>query len=71
MGLLENLTLVFLAGLVTALATGIGALPFFFFDDINDRWNVVLWVFSSGVMFAASGFGLVDEGLAEGRPRRS
>ncbi|MGZ0748364.1 ZIP family metal transporter [Haloparvum sp. AD34] len=66
MGLLENLTLVFLAGLVTALATGIGALPFFFFDEINDRWNVVLWGFSSGVMLAASGFGLVDEGLAEG-----
>lgn len=42
MGLLANLALVFLAGLVTALATGIGALPFFF-EDINDRWNGVLW----------------------------
>ena len=68
MGLLENLTLVFLAGLATALATGIGALPFFFFDDINDRWNVVLWGFSSGVMVAASVFGLINEGLAEGTP---
>ena len=43
MGLLENLTLVFIAGFVTALATGVGALPFFFFDEISDRWNIVLW----------------------------
>jgi ZIP family zinc transporter len=68
MGLLENLTLVFVAGFVTALATGIGALPFFFFDDISDRWNIVLWGFSSGIMVSASVFGLIEEGLAEGTP---
>lgn len=66
MGLLENLVLVFVAGFVTALATGIGALPFFFFDEISDRRNVVLWGLASGIMVAASVFGLVDEGLAEG-----
>ncbi|ELY98755.1 ZIP family metal transporter [Natrialba aegyptia] len=66
MGLLENLALVFVAGLITALATGIGALPFFFFESINDRQNVVLWGLASGIMLAASVFGLVDEGLAEG-----
>ena len=44
---------VFLAGLVTALATGLGALPFFF-EDIPDRWNVVLWGFASGIMLSAS-----------------
>ncbi len=62
----ENLVLVFVAGFVTALATGIGALPFFFFDDISDRWNVVLWGLSSGIMVSASVFGLIEEGLAEG-----
>jgi len=36
MAILENLALVFVAGFVTALATGLGALPFFFFDDIGD-----------------------------------
>ncbi|WP_226004135.1 ZIP family metal transporter [Natrinema salinisoli] len=66
MALLENLLLVFVAGLVTALATGIGALPFFFFEGISDRRNVILWGLSSGIMISASTFGLIDEGLAEG-----
>lgn len=55
---------VFVAGLVTALATGLGAIPFFLFDDISDRWNVALWGLASGIMLAASGFGLLGEGLA-------
>ncbi|MDZ5813259.1 ZIP family metal transporter, partial [Halorubrum sp. AD140] len=59
---------VFVAGLITALATGIGALPFFFFDAISDRGNVALWGFASGIMVAASLFGLIQEGLAEGTP---
>jgi ZIP family zinc transporter len=66
MGVIENFTLVFVAGLVTALATGLGAIPFFLVDDVSDRWNVVLWGLASGIMVAASVFGLVGEGLAEG-----
>ncbi|MFC7230372.1 ZIP family metal transporter [Saliphagus sp. GCM10025308] len=66
MSLLENLTLVFVAGFVTALATGLGALPFFFFDEISNRHNVVLWGLASGIMVSASVFGLIEEGLAEG-----
>jgi ZIP family zinc transporter len=58
------LAFVFLAGLITALATGLGALPFFLFDEITDRWNVVLWGLASGIMLAASGFGLLAEGLS-------
>ncbi|WP_144927101.1 ZIP family metal transporter [Halorubrum salsamenti] len=65
---LDAFAFVFVAGLVTALATGVGALPFFFFDTISDRGNVALWGFASGIMVAASLFGLVDEGLAEGTP---
>ncbi|SEW13442.1 ZIP family metal transporter [Natrinema salifodinae] len=68
MALLENLALVFVAGLITALATGLGALPFFFFEGLSDRRNVVLWGLSSGIMLSASTFGLVEEGLAEGTP---
>ncbi|SIR76848.1 ZIP family metal transporter [Natronorubrum thiooxidans] len=66
MSLLENLVLVFVAGFITALATGIGALPFFFFDSISDRRSVMLWGLSSGIMVSASVFGLIEEGLAEG-----
>jgi ZIP family zinc transporter len=68
MVLFENLVLVFVAGFMTALATGLGALPFFFFEKISDRWNVVLWGFSSGIMVSASLFGLIEEGLTEGSP---
>ena len=63
---LDAVAFVFVAGLVTALATGVGALPFFFFESISDRGNVALWGFASGIMLAASLFGLVDEGLVEG-----
>ncbi|MFP4632646.1 MAG: ZIP family metal transporter [Halobacteriales archaeon] len=68
MALAAEISLVFVAGFITALATGLGALPFFVWDDISQRANVVLWGFASGVMVAASVFGLVDEGLSEGGP---
>jgi ZIP family zinc transporter len=64
MALHAELALVFVAGLITALATGLGALPFFFVEDISDRWNVVLWGLASGIMVSASVFGLFSEGLA-------
>lgn len=64
MALVENLLIVFVAGLLTALATGLGALPFFFVDDFSDRWNVGLWGVASGIMVTVSVLGLVDEGLA-------
>jgi ZIP family zinc transporter len=65
-----DLAFVFGAGLVTALATGLGALPFFLFEEIGDRWNVALWGLASGIMLAASVSGLLVEGLAasEGLP---
>ncbi len=66
MGLLANLVLVFIAGLVTALATGVGAIPFFLVDDVSDRWNVTLWGLASGIMVAASVFGLIFEGVSNG-----
>ena len=68
MSVAADIGFVFVAGLLTALATGLGAIPFFFFDDISDRWNIVLWGLSSGIMISASLFGLVDEGLAAGEP---
>jgi ZIP family zinc transporter len=64
MVLLENVALVFVAGFITALATGLGAVPFFFFDKISVRWNVVLWGLASGIMVSASVFGLILEGAA-------
>ncbi|RLM59865.1 ZIP family metal transporter [Halobellus sp. Atlit-31R] len=62
---LGSLAFVFVAGLITALATGLGALPFFFLSDVSDRWNVALWGIASGIMLSASVFGLVLEALGE------
>lgn len=39
---LAEFSLVFGAALLTAIATGLGAIPFFLVDDVNDRWNVAL-----------------------------
>lgn len=66
MAALEAFALVFTAGLVTALATGLGAVPFFVVREVDDRLNVVLWGVASGIMLVASAFGLVPEGLADG-----
>jgi ZIP family zinc transporter len=64
---LDALILVFVAGLITDLATGLGAVPFFFKDDFSDFWLVGLWGIASGIMAAASIFGLIPQGLAEGQ----
>jgi Predicted divalent heavy-metal cations transporter len=66
MSLIGNLVFVFLAGMVTALATGVGALPFYFSSEINDRLKVGLWGLASGIMIAASVFGLLTEATAYG-----
>ena len=63
MVVLTHLALVFVAGLATALATGLGAIPFFFKEEFSDRWNVGLWGVASGIMVAASLFGLINEGM--------
>lgn len=64
MGGIEAFAFVFVAGLVTDLATGLGAAPFFLVDEISDRSTVALWGVASGIMLAASLFGLGREGLA-------
>jgi ZIP family zinc transporter len=60
---LWSFAFVFIAGLITALATGLGAVPFFFVSEVSDRWNVTLWGIASGIMLSASVFGLVLEAL--------
>src|SRR3954447_20083078 len=54
---------VFLLALLTAVATGLGALPFLFVKDLTRGWLGVSNALASGLMLAAS-FGLVYEGAA-------
>ena len=56
---------VFLFALLTAVATGIGALPFLFAKHPTRGWLGVSNALASGLMLAAS-FGLVYEGAARG-----
>lgn len=66
MSLLAELTLVFVAALLTDLATGLGVLPFYFFDEVSDSWMVFLWGLAGGVMLSASTFGLLFEATSYG-----
>ena len=56
---------VFILALLTAVATGIGALPFLFVKDLTRRWLGISNALASGLMLAAS-FGLIYEGVAYG-----
>lgn len=57
-----NVWTVFLAALLTALATGLGALPFLFLRNLDRKWLGVANGLASGLMLGAS-FGLIIEGL--------
>src|SRR5918998_5049526 len=61
----SSVTQVFLLALLTAVATGIGALPFLFIKGLTRRWLGVSNALASGLMLAAS-FGLIYEGIAYG-----
>ncbi|MCW5877178.1 MAG: ZIP family metal transporter [Anaerolineales bacterium] len=62
-----NAWLVFWAALVTAIACGLGALPFFFVREFPRRWVGILGGMAGGLMLGAS-FSLIYEGLASDLP---
>jgi ZIP family zinc transporter len=57
-----------LAGAVTALATGLGAVPVFFVGARAAALRPVLWGLAAGVMAVASWQGLLVPALREGTP---
>lgn len=57
--------LVLFAASMTAVSTGLGALPFFFVKDISDRWLGIGNSVAAGLMLGAS-IGLVWEGASHG-----
>ena len=56
-----TLTTIFVAALITALATGLGAVPFAFTQDFSRRWLGLFSAVAGGLMMSAS-HGLVSEG---------
>jgi ZIP family zinc transporter len=61
----ESVLLVFLYASLTAVATGLGALPFWFFKHIGKRWLGYSNAVAAGLMLTAS-FTLIFEGMAYG-----
>lgn len=60
--------IVFYYAAITAVATGLGALPFFFFRKIPSVWLGRAGALAAGIMAAAS-FNLIFEGLEYSMPR--
>jgi zinc transporter ZupT len=56
-----NLFTVFIAASITALATGLGALPFLFVREFSKRWLSLFNALAAGLMLAAS-HSLIAEG---------
>ncbi len=54
---------VFVAALITDLATGLGAFPFFFMREIPRAYNGFAWGMAAGLMVAASVIDLIMPGL--------
>lgn len=63
---MSDVLLVFLYALATALATGLGAIPFVFVRTMSDRAVAYANATAAGLMLGAS-FGLVGEGTGHGR----
>lgn len=63
---MEPWVVVGICGLATALATGLGAIPFVFVRNVSARAVAVSNALAAGLMLGAS-FGLVAEGTAHGR----
>ena len=57
---------VFWVALLTALATGLGALPVLFLKNSEPRWRGIAAATASGMMLSASVFALADEALGRG-----
>lgn len=57
---------VIIGSILSALATGIGALPILLFKNVTHKWRDILLAFTAGIMTSASMLGLIPESLASG-----
>ena len=65
---MSDVLIVLLYSSITAVATGLGAVPFFFFREIPKVWLGRAGGLAAGIMAAAS-FNLIFEGLDHSMPR--
>jgi len=55
---------VIIGSVISALSTGIGALPILFFRAVTHRWRDILLALTAGIMVAASTFSLIPQALS-------
>ncbi|MED3825473.1 ZIP family metal transporter [Priestia flexa] len=61
------MTDVLIGSILSALSTGLGAVPILFMNQaVTHRWKDVLLAFTAGIMMAASTMSLIPESLASG-----
>lgn len=56
---------VFFGSVLSALSTGLGALPILIFRSVTHRWRDILLALTSGIMVAAAVFSLIPQALAD------
>lgn len=54
---------VLIGSTISALATGLGAVPILFFKRVTHRWRDILLAYTAGIMTSASMFSLIPEAL--------
>ena len=62
----QRLLVTFVAAVITMLATGLGAVPFFFLPQLSEKWSRWGYAFASGVMLSASVFDLLMPAVQRG-----
>lgn len=53
-----------LGSILSALSTGLGALPILFVKNMSHKWRDILLAFTAGIMVAAASFSLIPEALS-------
>jgi ZIP family zinc transporter len=66
---IEDITILAAAGMATALATGLGAVPVFLLGGRVAAWRPAMWGLAAGVMAVASIVGLLQPALEDGDTR--
>lgn len=62
----QLLLVTFVAATITMLATGLGAVPFYFFPTLSAKWSHRGYAFAGGVMLSASVFDLILPAVERG-----
>lgn len=61
----EEMIEMLIGSFISAISTGLGAVPVLFFKELSHKWRDILLAYSAGIMMAATSFGLIPQSLSE------